>query len=668
MKKKIKKVILNETNYIDRDESWIEFNSRVIFQSLRETVPFIERIRFLGISANNLDEFIMVRFAGILNGDTDNRYYHRLRKKIIAFKKKQETIFRNLLIEMEEKFKVKISKINELNEKELKIAESIFDNELYPLLVPLSCDDTKEFPHVQNKHLYMVVQTKGESDLVIVPLSNVDRMYRIGEKYMLVEDIIEEFLGKLLINTEVQYSGLFRLIRSAAMELDVENKDIYIVDRMKQILDQREWSFPVSMDVSSDIPRDVLFDLVNGVGIDDDHVYKTSIVDLVHLMKPKFDIADQTYPSFIAHDPIQHMNTTSMFEIMSKDDVLLHHPYDSFEPIVRFLSQAANDKNVVAIRQTLYRVSSEDSPVIEALCRASTQGKQVSVLLEIKARFDEKQNIALIDKLTSSGCNVIYGIEELKTHCKFAIVIRKERKKIKVYSHIGTGNYNDSTARVYTDISLFTSNKKIGVDLITIFNILSGTSKPKNEVSKIKFSPFNIRKTFFNKIDREVENVKNGKKGLVILKLNSLSDRQIVEKIYEASMRGVEFHIICRGICSLKPINDNIKIQSIVGRFLEHSRIYYFHNNNKQEIFISSADLLTRNLDRRIEIMVPVENIKTKSKLLRVLLSHRDDTYNSCFMSKHGYFGLPDENGKNIHNEFIAKATSYKKVKNQKIK
>lgn len=414
------------------------------------------------------------------------------------------------------------------------------------------------------------------------------------------------------------------------------------------------------MDISADIPKQLLKLLVKMFDMNKKNVYKVStIVDLSFLSGMPIRSGLYEYESFEPQYPEELMGEHDMFTAIDNNDILLHHPYESFEPVVKFLEHAAQDKDVLAIKQTLYRVSSSDSPIVEALCNAARKGKQVNVLLEIKARFDEDRNISLVEKLRLAGCKIIYGLEELKTHCKFIAVVRRSKKKsgLKIYCHVGTGNYNDKTARIYTDLSFFTSNNKIGEDIITIFNILSGYSDPRDEISKVCYSPYNIRTKLYDLIDREINNVEKGKKGAITLKLNSLSDMGIIRKLYIASERGVQINIIVRGICSMKPINKNIRIRSIIGRYLEHSRIYYFYNNGDPNIYISSADLLTRNLDRRVEIMVPVADSEVVNKLFDILKNYFNDSVNTYVMNLKGnYEILQKRNDFNVHEHFMNEA------------
>ena len=346
----------------------------------------------------------------------------------------------------------------------------------------------------------------------------------------------------------------------------------------------------------------------------------------------------------------------SIFSELNERDILLHHPYDSYDTVVKFIEHAATDKNVVAIKITLYRVSSEDSPIVNALVKAAESGKAVSALIEIKARFDESRNISLINKLKYAGVNVILGLEYLKTHCKLCLVARMEDGEIKLYSHLATGNYNEKTARLYTDLSYMTAKQKIGMDLVNIFNIISGVSAPDDKLQKIFYAPVNLRRKLIKLIDREIDIAKSGKKGEIFLKMNSISDPEMVDKLYEAARKGVRITIICRGVCSIVP-TKNIKIKSIVGRFLEHSRIYYFRNKGDSEYFISSADLLTRNLDKRVETLVSLKDSDVIDKLRTIIDAMNRDEYNSFIMQEDGSFKR-DGGDFNCHEWFIKAANS----------
>jgi polyphosphate kinase len=679
----------NDGNYyINRELSWLEFNKRVLHQALRKQIPLLERLKFLGITASNLDEFIMVRFSTVLNklireknepeisGLTPEEEYRKVFNGIINFKKLQIDCYERLLKKLS-KNNIQICKFFELNRKEKEYVEKLFIKNIYPLLTPITYDTTKEFPPIKSRQLNIIVSLEDKSNtnlqvLSIIPIDNIlDRIYRVetedqdDQKYILLEDIVYAFMNKIFVNKNILYRGCIRIIREADIELD-HNRDVYIIDRMKQTIIQREFSNPIFMDVNEDIPKDILKLLVKIFNLDKHHVFRTqSIMDLAFFASMPIKHASMEYEPFLPQYPEELIGEHDMFTAIDNNDIVLHHPYESFGPVIKFIEHAAEDKDVLAIKQTLYRVSSEDSPIVEALCKASQNGKQVSVLLEIKARFDEERNISLIEKLKLSGCKLIYGVEELKTHGKFIIIVRRTHKGLKIYSHMGTGNYNDKTAKIYTDLSYFTANNKIGEDLITIFNILSGFSEPTSEVNKLFFSPYNLRSKLYELIDQEIQKAQQGKKAFITFKLNSLSDKGMIRKLYQASDAGVKVNIICRGICSMKPINKNIIIRSLIGRYLEHSRIYYFYNDGKKEVFISSADMLTRNLDKRVELLIPLTDNEVKNKTISILTNYFRDAFNTYLMDKDGDYSLldKDEDGFNLHDYFIHQAINNYKLR-----
>jgi polyphosphate kinase len=671
----------NPQYYINRELSWMEFNKRVLHQSTRKEVPLLERLKFLGITASNLDEFIMVRLASVLNkfykdpektelsGLTPQEEYDALFNEILSFRQLQDRTY-TLLKKKLTKNNMVICKYKNLSAKERNQADKIFSRHIYPLLTPITIDTTKDFPLIHSKQLCIIagLEDKRRSNLNVVSIipidSGMDRLYKIESdnsdetKYVLLEEIIFNNLQRLFMNKDVTYYGCMRILREADIEID-NNKDIYIVDRMRQTLDLRENSTPIFMDVSADIPKSLLKVLIKIFEINKRHIYKTEKpVDLSFFAGMPIEDSIFQYDPFEPQYPEELIGEHDMFTAIDNNDIILHHPYETFEPVVKFLQHAAEDKDVLAIRQTLYRVSSIDSPIVEALCRAALKGKQVSVLLEIKARFDENRNMSLIEKLRNAGCKIIYGIEELKTHCKFILVVKKTRKgQLKTYCHIGTGNYNDKTAKIYTDLSYFTSNTKIGEDIITTFNILSGFSDPRDEINKIFYSPYNIRSKIYELIDREIKNAEKGKQAAITLKLNSLSDLGVIRRLYIASAKGVVVNVFSRGICSMKPINKNIVIRSLVGRYLEHSRIFFFYNNGDPEIFISSADLLTRNLDRRVEIMVPLTDKEVRMKVFGILKNFYNDTFNTYIMNEDGRYQLLTSAVEfNIHEDFMQEA------------
>lgn len=673
--------------YISRELSWMEFNKRVLHQSFRKEVPLLERLKFLGITASNLDEFIMVRMASLLNkirSDVDDpeisgllpeEEYDLLFQEVIGFKKMQEDGYVKLTKKMEKNNRF-IVKFKDLDKEEKEYVEKLFLKFIYPLLTPITFDTTKDFPLIKSRQLNIIVALEDKklpnlNVVSIIPIDGgMDRLYPINVKnkdrafkYILLEEIIFNFLHKLFVNKDIIYKGAMRIVRQADIELN-RNKDVYIVDRMKQTLLQRENSNPIFMDIDEDVPKQVLKLLVKIFDLDKESIYKAkTIIDLSFLVGMPIHSNIHEYEPFSPQYPEELVGEHDMFTAIDNNDIILHHPFESFGPVVKFLEHAADDKDVLAIKQTLYRVSSADSPIVEALCRAARKGKQVSILLEIKARFDENRNMSLIEKLRISGCKIIYGIEGLKTHCKFILVVKRSKKGLKTYCHVGTGNYNDKTSSIYTDLSLFTSSGKIGEDILSIFNILSGFSDPRDDINKIFYSPYNIRTKLYELIDREIAFAEKGKNAFITLKLNSLSDLGIIRKLYEASEKGVHVNIICRGICSMKPINKNISIRSVVGRFLEHSRIYYFYNNEKPDIYISSADMLTRNLDRRIEIMVPLTDGEVRSKVFGILKQYFNDNVNTYVMNKEGQYKLLEKSKEmNVHEFFMTEAIEHFKL------
>ena len=672
----------NKSLYLNRELSWLEFNKRVLIQTVRKDVPLIERCNFLSITSSNMDEFIMVRLASSLNslmknptnielsGMNPHEEFKSMLNGIKRFKSLQDNCYEILLKKLN-KENIRICKYKELTKDEKSYIGKIFYKSIFPVLTPINFDTTKQFPDIISKQLSIVVSLEDSStnDLQVIsfiPLNeNLDLIYEIptkndkAKKYILLEDIIYGYLNRIYFNKKILDYGMIKILRQADIELS-HDKGMYITDRMRNTLLQRRYSEPIFMDVTSNISKPLqkiimkIFELNKSQVFEYDNTFNYGGLTKINLENGK-------YKSFSPQYPSELIGEHDMFTAIDNGDIVLHHPYESFDPVVKFLEHAAYDKDVIAIKQTLYRVSSIDSPIVNALCKAAENGKQVSVILEIKARFDEDRNISMIEKMKLAGIQLIYGTEDLKTHCKFIVVVRRSKKGFKVYTHLGTGNYNDKTSKIYTDLSYFTSDFKIGQDVAMIFNMLSGFSEPTTKINKLFFSPYNLRKKLENCIEDEIKNAKNGKPAIITLKVNSISDKAMIDKLYTAAKHGVKIIVFCRGICSMKPINKNIMIRSIVGRFLEHSRIYYFHNNNHPNIFISSADLLTRNLDKRFEILTPVKD-EAKEKILKILSMYYKDTFNSFEMDNSGeYHKLEGEC--NIHDLFMKEAIENYKFK-----
>lgn len=683
--KPVSKGYFSKSKYINRELSWLYFNARCLYQVLRKEkeVPIIEKCNFLSITTSNLDEFISVRLSSVVNkliknpgeleisGLTAREEYSMIMEGIHNFKDLQNESYEKLIEKLNKKHNVELCKFKDLTKDEKSYIGKIFYNEIFPLLVPINYDTTKEFPELMSGQTSIVVSIEDLYNnnfqvLSFIPLDrHMKSIYKLPNKhnknrYILLEDIIYGYLNKIYYGKKILDYGVIKIIREADIELS-HNEDIYITDRMRQTLISRRYSPAIFMDVTSNVSKNIQKLLMKIFGIDKKHVYEHSNIINYNALT-NINIKDGSYERFEPQYPEELLGEHDMFTAIDNGDILLHHPYESYDPVIKFLEHAALDEDVLSIKQTLYRVSSVNSPVINALCKAAENGKSVTVILEIKARFDEDRNLSMIDKLKTSGVKLVYGTENLKTHCKFITVARKSKKGLKIYSHLATGNYNDKTAKLYTDISYFTSNFKVGRDLSAIFNMLSGFAEPTNNIDKLYFSPHTLRKKLISSINNEIKNAKNGKQAIITIKVNSISDKVMIDKLYDAAKAGVKVIIFCRGICSMKPIHENIIIRSIVGRFLEHSRIFYFFNNKNPEIFISSADLLTRNLDKRFELLIPLKDDDVKNKAMKILSMYYKDTFNSYQMIKTGEY-IKLDGDKNIHQLFMDEAIENYKLR-----
>ena len=636
--------------FINRELSWLDFNARVLNCALAK-IPLNERLNFLGITTSNLDEFISVRFAYVIKNKNKEPYKDIL-KQIHRFIKNQVTVYNDLVKDVKDKG-YEITKVSKLDKKEYRKIRQIFRTSIFPLLTPILVSDFQDIHNISSGDNCIAVEIKQNLDNVfaIIPIPRIiDPIYQIGDKVVYVEDIIREFLDELFINKEIKEHGVFRFIKDASFCLSHDDSR-FVVDRMNDIIQMRKTSKPIFIETESKMSDRLINMITERLGVPKTHVHvEETLVDYRRFSKIKILPDKYSYKPF-KPKPYEGKGRYSIFSVIDEKDILLHHPYDSYDTVVRFINHAAIDPDVVVIKQTLYRVSSIDSPIVNGLCKAAENGKHVSVLVEIKARFDEQNNIHVINKLKSSGCHILLGTEFLKTHCKMCVVIKKDEDTYKIYSHIATGNYNEKTSKIYTDLSYFTSKRKIGFDLLNIFNILSGISTPDTKLQKIAYSPVTLRKTLIKCIDREIENAKRGKKSGIFIKVNSISDPIIVQKLYDAASKGVKIYIICRGICSIVS-KKNIYIKSIVGRFLEHSRIYYFYNNNHEEYYISSADLLTRNLDRRIEILLSLTESNVIHKIKDIIRILKKDEANSFVMDEYGVYHRMKGNF-NAHEKFI---------------
>jgi len=667
----------NPKYYENRELSWLSFNRRVLNETKDDGNPLMEKVGFLSITASNLDEFYMVRVASLkdmvhagytkedIAGMTPREQLQKINKATKQFSLDQYEILNEELLPLLKQEGIEIiSRFEELNEEQSLFVDKYFEASVYPVLTPMAVDASRPFPLVRNKTLNIAALIQSNPDRVglvrhekkkkviefatvqvpsVLPrLVAVPSAYEGTKTYILLEQIIEKNLDKLYLNYDVVSAFPYRIMRNADFDIEEDEAEDLLKEIEKQIK-KRDWGEVIRLEVEKNVDKKLLNILKANLGINEQDVfYINGPIDLTFLSKiPKDGKRPELY--FKPHEPVNHprlMPGTDIFKEIRRGDIFLQHPYESFDPVVDFIKKAAVDPKVLAIKQTLYRVSG-NSPIIEALSKAAENGKQVSVLVELKARFDEEHNILWAKKLEQAGCHVIYGVVGLKTHCKIALIVRREEDGIRRYVHLGTGNYNDSTAKHYTDCGMFTCSESYGEDATAVFNMLSGYSEPA-VWNRLIVAPIWMRERFYNMIDREIAHAKAGRRGLIIAKMNSLCDEGMIKKLYEASQAGVEIKLIIRGICSLKAgipgVSDNISVISIIGEFLEHARIFYFFNDGAEDIYLGSADWMPRNLDRRVEICYPVEDTSIKEQVVHYLDVELNDKRKAYHMTPKGDF------------------------------
>ena len=634
--------------FINRELSWLEFNDRVLNEAVYEENPLLEKCKYLSITSSNLDEFFMTRIGALkaqidsnftgkdISGMTPKQQMEKIEERIEKLIKKQYTIYNNEIIPDLKKNDIHILKYGELSKTEKEIVLEYYEETIFPILTPTAIDASRPFPLLQNKSLNIIVELKGEKNLysfVQVP-SIISRFYKLpskqGYRLILLEEIIKQFIDTLFEGFTIKKMSEFRVTRDSDVMIDEEEAED-LLSEIEKSIKNRKWGSPVRVEISEDIEKDTREYLREILKLKKTDVYKVNgPLDLTFMMKLSSAV-DVPKLKFTPEPPVfsNKFHEESIFELMTKKEMILHHPYESFEPVLELVRKAAVDPKVLAIKQTLYRVSG-NSPIVKCLKEAANNGKQVTVLVEIKARFDEEQNITWAKELEKAGCHVIYSLKGLKTHAKLLLIVRQEVEGIQRYVHLSTGNYNDNTAKLYTDIGYFSINEDLCNDISYLFNTLTGFSMPRYW-NKISVAPNDLRTKLYELIDNEMENQKAGKKSKIVMKANSLTDKAMIEKLYDASRMGVEIKLIIRGACSLrskvKDISENIEVYSIVGRNLEHSRIFYFENDGDYRIYLSGADLMPRNLDRRIEVMFPIEEEDLKAEVLKVLeLNLSDNT------------------------------------------
>lgn len=661
--------------FTNRELSWLAFNKRVLSEAKDNHLPLMERLKFLSITASNLDEFFMVRVASLkdqvnagytkkdIAGMTSKEQIDAILKETHKFTTAQYNTYNRSFLPSLKKNGLKIvTEFEKLTEEQADYVDNYFQKEVFPVLTPMAVDSSRPFPLIRNRSLnigalLMDKKKKGTIDFATVQVPSVlPRVVTIptdGDNcttVILLEQIIEKNIQKLFLNYRVLCQAPFRVMRNADLSIDEDEAADLLIEIEKQ-LKKRQWGEAIRLEVEDNIDKRLLKTLRKEFNLSEDAIFKINgPLDLTFLMKV-YDIEGFDHlkePKYIPQQPKMLDASKDLFEQIREHDILLHHPYETFDPVVNFVKKAASDPNVLAIKQTLYRVSSH-SPIIASLAQAAENGKQVSVLVELKARFDEENNIVWAKKLEKAGCHVIYGLVGLKTHSKITLVVRKEEDEIRRYVHLGTGNYNDSTAKLYTDMGMFTSKTRYGEDATAVFNMLSGYSEPL-VWNKLSLAPLWLRGKFLSLIEREKEHAKNGRPARIIAKMNSLCDPGIIEALYDASEAGVEIDLIVRGICCLragiKGLSEHIRVRSIVGTFLEHSRIFYFENNGNAEYYMGSADWMPRNLDKRVEILFPVEDPILQEEIYHILHMQLSDTKKAHLLMPDGHYVKVDQRGK----------------------
>ena len=651
----------NPEYYINRELSWLRFNLRVLRESGVKSMPLLERLKFVCISASNLDEFFMVRVAGLYN-----QLENGINKKDAAgltVETQLNMIAKSAHMQMKAKYRYLFSILKELRNEGIMLSrvgdveasgkewlEEYYREIVYPVLTPMAVDASRPFPFLMNRTLNLAVElinNEGQHSrgFVQVPsvLPRIIEVERCNQRtFVFLEEVIIVHCQDLFKGCEILDIVPFRITRDSDLDVDEEDTE-NLLKEIEISLRKRKRGASVRLEILKTRNQSIKKFLAGNLDLTEQAIYEisgpldvTCFFKFIKLLnEPKWE-----FEPFVPQKPLELPKMDNLFDRIREHDILLHHPYESFEAVIKFVSDAANDPNVLAIKQTLYRVSG-NSPIVGALARAAENGKQVTVLVELKARFDEENNIIWARRLEKAGCHVIYGLVGLKTHAKIILIVRKEPDGIKRYVHLGTGNYNDNTAKLYTDIGLMTANDQFGSDASAFFNLLSGYSDPP-VWNKLVMAPLGLRQKLYDLIDNEIAQVKKGHEGHIIAKMNSLIDKEITKKLYEASMGGVKIELIVRGICGLKPglagISENITVRSIVGRQLEHSRIFYFANGGNEQVYLSSADWMPRNLNERVELFFPVESARHIKRIKGILELVLKDNVGAHILQSNGSY------------------------------
>ena len=665
---------LDPEYYYNRELSWLKFDYRILSEARDKNNPLFERLKFLSITASNLDEFFMVRVASLkdmvhagyekedIAGMTPKKQLAAINEDTHELVSLQYSTYNRSLVPLLKQNGIRMIPHHEaLTKKQAAFVDRYFEDNVYPVLTPMAVDSSRPFPLIRNKSLNLgaLVRKKGEKDAEVefatVQVPGVlPRVVEIPDEeervFIFLEEIIERNIEKLFLNYDVLCIHPFRIMRNADLSIGEDEAEDLLKEIEKQ-LKKRQWGEAIRLEVEEGIEKRLLKIILKELKISEEDIYYINgPLDLTVLMKLYgVDGFDFLKEEKFTPQPVPELPADcDIFEEIRKRDILLHHPYQTFTPVVDFIKKASRDPQVLAIKQTLYRVSG-NSPIIAALAQAAENGKQVSVLVELKARFDEENNIVWAKMLEKAGCHVIYGLLGLKTHSKITLVVRKEEDGIRRYVHLGTGNYNDATAKLYTDMGLLTCREDIGEDATAVFNMLSGYSEPRTW-NKLSLAPLWMKDRFLYLIQREIKYAKEGAEARIVAKMNSLCDRQIISALYEASAAGVKIDLIVRGICCLKTgipdVSENITVRSIVGTFLEHSRIFYFENGGDGEYYMASADWMPRNLNRRVEILFPIEQPDLKEKTAHVLECLLQDNLKAQILQPDGTYEKVDRRGK----------------------
>ncbi|OCT12713.1 RNA degradosome polyphosphate kinase [Paenibacillus pectinilyticus] len=695
--KEIKEIKEISTKYLNRDLSWIEFNWRVLEEAQDASTPLLERVKFLSIVSSNLDEFMSVRVAGLkdqikagytkkdFTGYTPAGLIKRIMKRTAKMVHEQYKTYREvtrLLI----KEGIVFTEYEDLNASQKKAMDSYYHDIIFPVLTPMAVDQSRPFPLVHNQSLYLAVLLVRDGEdldeepyfaIVQIP-SNLSRCIPVPTRsnskkteFILLEELIEHHIQSLFSGyIPISVHG-FRVTRNADLTLNEEGAED-LLEEIEKELRRRRWGAPVRLEVQEGIHPYALAQLQEEFEIEEQIFEIDGPLDITYFMKLAntlngFD--NLRFPRISPKYPVEFedtANSAEFFDVLKAKDVLVHHPYETFDAVTDFIVHAAYDAHVLAIKMTLYRASGK-SPIIQALARAAESGKQVTVVVELKARFDEERNIAWARMLEKSGCHVVYGLVGLKTHAKITLVVRQEEQTLRRYVHVGTGNYNDSTARLYTDVGLFTCNSVIGEDASALFNEITGYSAP-HDWQSFAVAPTDLKDKLFELIEREAAHARAGRPAQIIAKMNSLSNQEMVDALYAASQAGVKIELIIRGVCCLRPgvpgLSENITVRSIVDRYLEHSRIYYFENGGHVDVYLSSADWMTRNLTRRIELMCPVLDHEMKKMMIQILNVTLHDNVKARELMSNGMYTRIKNELTPYRSQFEAmRITSWKKLR-----